>query len=402
MIWLSLLLAATPAYAEEPGVLVQLWTISPTPALDGAWGHTMLRVKVDDPPSDRIYDFGRYETSTTFVTDLLSGELSFQLVAKTTGPIATWLGENHRGIISRDILLPPETAKALRARLKQRLEPDKRTFTYDPVFANCVTQVRDLFDEVVFQGAWSAAAKATPGEALRVGNDRMLAGSPGYRWLIEGAYGPLTHQPQSQWDATFLPYQLDAALDAIGRGDGPVVAPAGVTIGPATLYQDTGLPTEPPRSMLTSWPAAVWALLMLALAPSLAAPHHAASRALRVLSAGVWTLLGGCLGTAVALLQLQPSPIYHGNLTVLALHPFLWLTPWWLYAASRPPSAPAGWFTGPRANQLAMGAAITCAMFAVVAALVMVPYGQPLPAHLPPIAALQLMWLAVVRRVRSA
>jgi hypothetical protein len=393
---LALLLAAPHARAEDPPIVVQIWTITPGPSLTESTGHTLLRIKTAEPLTDRTYDFGRYDVTSTFVLDLLRGELHFQMESWGTRQTAEWISSRRRSIISRTLDLPVETAEILNQRLLSLDLPENRAFVYDPGYANCATKVRDLVDEIVFQGAWSAAAKQLPGASLREGSDEALAARPTWRWLVLGAFGPLGHAPHSRWEATFLPFQLGEELDALGRGEGPVPLPPGVGIRPPKFFHDAKVTPPPPAELLGSAPTVLWGLLMLSLVPALIAPRRVFTDALLSLSASCWALVGGGLGTVLWLLQSQPSPLYRGNLVVLALHPFLWLFPAMVRHATSPPAG-----ARPQARRAAVAGLIACAVLPALGASVMIPYGQPVTAHLPPIAALHGLWLAVVWRLRS-
>lgn len=383
------------AQASEPEVVVQLWTLSPGDDLPSSGGHTLLRVKTFDPPSDRTYDFGRYFLTTTFVADLMMGDLWFELESLGTRQTAEWIASRGRTIESRTLEMPTETALALRDRLIALEQPELRAYRYDPAYANCVTRVRDLLDELVFAGAWSAAASALPGEPLEVGTDHLLAGRPTYRWLVHGVYGPLSQAPQTQWQSTYLPFQLGDALDALQAGAGPVPLPEGVRIHPPKLFHDAKVQPEPPVSLLRSPPFYAWCALMLGMLPAVLAPASRGARAALRFTTLIWAVLGGSLGLAVWLLSLQSAPLYAGNLVRLGLHPLLWTLPALLTAALTAPEPT--W-----RHRVALPALVLFAALPTLGAAIMVPYGQVVPAHLPPLAALQLVLLAAALRVRRA
>jgi hypothetical protein len=150
--------SATTARANDETIVVQLWTVSVGDELASSWGHAFLRIKTADPVSDRAYDFGRYELTSTFVLDFVLGQLPYHLASSGTRPTYEWLQRRERTIHSRTLEMPDAMAFELSARLRELEKPENRAFPYDPAFNNCATKVRDLLDEIVFDGAWSAAA----------------------------------------------------------------------------------------------------------------------------------------------------------------------------------------------------------------------------------------------------
>lgn len=374
---------ASPAVAEDI-VEVELWTLGTGDDLAASWGHVFLRLKGSDPPRDGVFDFGRFDITTTFVLDFVRGELPYYLGAMGTDRAREWLQPMGRSLTVRTLTLPAERSAALVERLRILRKPENRYFVYDPVLANCATAVRDLLDEAVFDGAWKTAAEALPGPTWREGNDAIMADRPGYRWLVHGMNGPISHQPVDRWRGTFLPFQLAAELDAMQAGTGLIPLPPGVSIG-APVELEPGITTPAtPVGFVWGLPAWFGGALMLSLVPVWIRPTDLGAR--RYLLAGgiSWGLVGGLLGGVLWALAAHPSPIYAGNLVRLALHPLLLVFPFVMFRArSRAGARRALW--GFAAIPL-----VGCVLMPVV--------GQWVPYHLIPVAILQVGFAAAVSR----
>jgi hypothetical protein len=377
-------------HGSAKNTVIQLWTTEPGHSFASSWGHTFLRVKTFEPEYDRTFDFGRYEVTSSFVADLLRDELPYHLESNGSKHTFEWMKARDRTLVSRTIDMPEARARALATHLTALDTPEHRHFNYEPATANCATKVRDILDDVVFDGAWSTAAKAQPSISFHDANEHIMADRPGYRWLVSAAFGPGFHTPRTRWEMTVLPGRLASELDAMTGPDGAIDLPQGVTVGPPKVFHTTTRPARPARPLWVSMPVMLWTCLTLGLVPALVWPQRPLSRrSLRGIT-WTWSILGGLLGIATAMMIAHPSARYGTTIMITAFHPMLCLLPLVVQRAMTRP--------GPT---LAVPILWAYAALPLLGALFMPSYGQPLPYHVLPAAITQLMLVAAVMRGRS-
>lgn len=376
-----------PARAEVPHL--ELWTVSPTGDAAGAWGHAWIRVRTEEPKSDRVFGYGRLVSpSGVFLLDLLAGTLTYRAEVQETRTVHRAAEAAGRTVLAQAIDLPAPRATALVAELEADTLPDRTAIAYDPVDQNCATRLRDLLDRHAFEGAWSRAAAARPGRALPDQSTELLADRPVFRWWVHGGIGRSVHAPRDGWSAMFAPRSLRLGLAEVREGTLPVDRPPGVKLGrPKVLAgPEDGDAPRPVASGAAAWAGAALAWLALALAAARPGPR---ADAVVEWVGGAWGLVSGLLGCALVALAMNPSPVFQDNLVLTALHPALLLLP-----------ALISWS---RDRAWARGAIGALALVPLAGLAAQSAWGQPVTVWAGPSAlVLCTVWLWALRRGSAA
>jgi len=232
-------------------------TMLPGREVYSLFGHTAIRIHDPAAGLDRTYNYGTFDFEQPgFVVRFAGGRLDYILA---TAPYADeiakyqWLG---RTVIEQTLALDPPTVRALYDALEVNALPENRAYRYDFLFDNCSTRPLDILDASLRRAGRPPIALAPVPEAtFRERLAPYLVGTPLVELGIGLALGAPVDRVATPREATFLPVDLAAALDAATVGGRPLVARRD------TVYRTDG-PTMPARA--PRWPVGVAALVLAA------------------------------------------------------------------------------------------------------------------------------------------
>ncbi len=212
-VWIALLwvLASPLAGAEEP--VVEVLTVGPGSSLDARLGHSLLRIV--DAGADEIYDFGAAEAApAAFIAEAAMGRARLSLRRDPAPARLQRYAREDRQIGSQRLNLTDGQFADLITRLESNLLPANAEYTYDDVFDNDATRLRDLLNAVTGGAVQRAAYETSLAHSYR--DEILAAGSGRIPALI--AYdlftGPAGEYEVRAWQLSFAPERLRGVLSA--------------------------------------------------------------------------------------------------------------------------------------------------------------------------------------------
>jgi hypothetical protein len=219
---------APPAPIPGEELSVYVLTMGPGDHPFFKFGHNAIWIQDRKARKDLVYNFGtfRFDSFQAMVPAFLRGRQMYWLsVNSVQQTLASYEAEN-RTVEAQELDLDPADRQALKQRLEENAQPDKRAYRYDYFVDNCSTRVRDAIDAVIggrLRAATSGPARMTlRGQALRLTADLV----PEYL-ALDMVLGPSTDRPADRWAELFVPQELARALRTVSLGP----AGAGATGG---------------------------------------------------------------------------------------------------------------------------------------------------------------------------
>ena len=217
-------------------------------------------------------------------------------------------------------------------------------YRYQPYDDNCSTRVRDALN-LALDGALERDLSAVPsGATFRSRTAELTAGSPPIYFGLMLLLGPSTDAPLSAWEDAFLPMKLARYLEpvtnpALEGGAAPLVAAAELLPEP-----DLPIETLPTPGSLLGWFLVIGILIGGTLAWTGGRSGAGKGRAAFLTLAGLWTLVSGLAGAAMAYLWAFTDHTYAYRNENLLQASILGLAMFWLLArwARRGDAAPGG------------------------------------------------------------
>ena len=191
------------------------------------FGHDAILVRDRAAGTDKVYNFGTFRFAPGLIGEFLKGRLTYWLsVSSSAVTFASYESEN-RSIALQELALAPEVKQALRARLDDNAQPDKREYKYDYFLDNCSTRVRDAVDFST-GGLLRAAARAPGRLTLRDQALRMTADVPWLYLALDLVLAGATDRPIERWGEMYIPEELERGLRMVSlpgpAGPHPLVA----------------------------------------------------------------------------------------------------------------------------------------------------------------------------------
>jgi len=215
LFWAGNELRAQEAYLVTYGPGEEVWEL---------FGHNAIWIRDLDRGIDHSFSFGYFELDRPGLhRDFARGIMPYYGSAGRTEREFEFYRERDRDIRIQQLNLSPEQVIRLFDRLHQSIFPQPQYYDYDYYLANCSTRLRDLLDEIT-GGALSAELKGRPAAKTFAQHTQALTAHRFFIYTgIQTLLGPMTDQPISVWDETFLPERLAEALNEIELAWGPMV-----------------------------------------------------------------------------------------------------------------------------------------------------------------------------------
>ena len=323
LLTLGFLLALAPtavAQAADPSELeIQLLTISPGPELFTGFGHTAVRVIDHGARTDRVYDYGAYDSADPEMAQkFLVGELPYWVTEMSFRGSVFGFQIDFGGMYAQTLAFTPEQARAVAAKLTHDVLPENRYYRYHHFRDNCATRLRDIFDEVLDGALARSAEGPADGDTFRTLIEAALHRAPHLRWPVYGLLNGDIDIPLGRWERMFLPVHLMDELDKV-----QLTAPDGTRyplVSARKQLWGTAPPFPPQPSLLP------WLLLLLGLVILLGVPAALPWPRLARVWTGSWLALlglaGACYGAIMVLLWvLAPYVETTMNAHLFVLHP---------------------------------------------------------------------------------
>ncbi len=297
-----------------PGSELTIYLMTMGPG-DEAWekfGHNAIWIHDAARHTDIAYNWGLFDfNAKDFYPRFLKGDMLYSMGGFDTQETVAAYRQANRTVWAQELNLAPSERDELRKYIEWNNLPQNRNYHYDYFRDNCSTRVRDVLDRAL-GGIIRSGSEQTPTPTTYRWHTRRL--TQGVPWLYFGTLlglGNPVDRPISRWEEMFLPVRLMKDLRTIQVRD-PTGRMVPLVTREMTLFQSTRDPeASRPRSFLIFYLAIGlilgWFVIHLRRK---AESGSNSSRAGLLLFAGLWNLLVGILGTALAALWLLTNHVY--------------------------------------------------------------------------------------------
>ncbi|MEO8748700.1 MAG: DUF4105 domain-containing protein [Rhodanobacter sp.] len=312
---------ASVANAPGANLQVSLVTYGPGETYWERFGHDAIEVQ-DTTSGEAInfnyglFDFGEKD----FFVNFARGRMHYMMGSDPTSLESRDYIASGRSITRQHLAFTAGQAAALRDFLLWNVRPENAGYAYDYYTDNCTTRVRDALDKAL-GGQLHTQLSARPGDMTYRGQTaRLMRAQP---WLMLGldlGLSVYADQPLNAWQESFLPGELQAALQSVQIADAaghlrPLVSNVQV-VAPNRLDEP---PVTPPDLRLPLALAGLAIAALLLLTSLVWQPGYLILGSLYLLAAGL---------VGVTLLALWTLTTHHAawaNANVLLFSPLAWL-----------------------------------------------------------------------------
>jgi len=300
-----------------------LVTYAPGEVYYERFGHNALWLKNPGSGIDHIFNFGFFDfNQPNFLSRFLRGDtLYFSAARKPEIEFAEYRASG-RSIKLQKLNLDAAQYQQLEQYLIAQVQPGKRDYRYEYFRNNCSTRVRDALDLVLNQQLYHSLGSQSANVTLR---QQIHTASSADPWLYLGmdlAMGPGLDQPQSLWQAAFIPEILSQSVADM----------TGLVASESAYYQSGNILAE--DSPLQYLLVAGFGFAVLFILITRPWRKQALSSASRIL---VFSWLGLCALGGIFLLWLWLATSHvdaAGNWNVLLLNPLYLPAIFWLKSKS--------------------------------------------------------------------
>ena len=320
---LSCLLPAHASVANAPGTNLQvsLVTYGPGETYWERFGHDAIEVQ-DTASGEAInFNYGLFDfNQKDFFVNFARGRMHYMMGSDPTNLEAADYVTSGRSITRQRLALSADQAAALRDFLLWNVRPENAGYAYDYYTDNCTTRVRDALDKALGGVLRKQLSARSGGMTYRQQTVRLMSAQP---WLMLGLDLGLSRyadQPLNDWQESFLPGELQAALRNVhvsgpaGRAQ-PLVSSEQL-IAPNRLDVP---PKQPPHLRVPLALAGLGIAALLVLTSFLWQPGYLTLGTLYLLAAG---LVGIIL---IALWSLTTHHAAWANANLLLFNPLAWM-----------------------------------------------------------------------------
>lgn len=322
-------LVAAEAHAQTGArstPVVSLMTFGPGDQAFAKFGHNALLVHDPTrPPGNRdlVFNYGTFSfNSPLLAVDFLKGDLQYWLsVSDLARTVAAYRAAN-RSVMVKRLALSPEQAREVVRFLYDNAKPENRYYRYDYYRDNCSTRVRDLIDRAI-GGALRDGSDAVTPYSYRDHTRRLTVDSPLLFFGLDLAMGPAIDRPITQWEAMFLPMELDAKVAdlSVARSEGSVRL-----VSDERVLFRAERPDTPASPAISLWPWLAGGLALGTLLYAAGRARPAAGRWAFALGVSLFGLLAGAAGALMLVLWgFTDHEVTYANQNVL-------LCPFWAIA----------------------------------------------------------------------
>lgn len=214
------LLLSIAARAQQIPVLtdsarISLITCGPGNELYSSFGHTAIRVYDPLQGIDYTYNYGTFDfDQPNFYLNFTRGNLLYMLsVGHYRNFVRVYRNEN-RSVHEQYLRLDADQRQALFEFVEWNAEPENRSYAYDYFFDNCSTRPRDVIAEVLGEKlVWDSSYVDHHRSIRSMCDDYILRTQPWGDLGIDICLGSRIDRTTSAWEHTYLPYELERAVD---------------------------------------------------------------------------------------------------------------------------------------------------------------------------------------------
>jgi len=187
--------------SDVSNIDVYLLTVLPGNEVYSIYGHSAIRIVINDTDYDNVFNWGVFDFETpNFTYKFVKGRLDYLLVGYPYNRFIRDYFSEQRTVISQKINLTASEKTGLQRLIMENLKPENRAYRYDFFFDNCATRIRDIlqnsnesglqyaqvgeFEDITFRQLLEIYQKQTPW--LDLGIDMLLGPIADNRAGIQG------------------------------------------------------------------------------------------------------------------------------------------------------------------------------------------------------------------------
>lgn len=315
---------ARAAMASAPQVA--LVTFGPGTVYWERFGHDAIIVRDPAVGESIVYNYGVFDfQQKNFFLNFARGHMQYRLIAEPLEADLEAYAEEGRSVTVQMLNLKPAQARWLAAFLAWNARPENARYPYDYFINNCTTKVRDALNQALGGALERQLSRRSVRQTYRFDAVRLI--SPDF-WLALGmdvGLGPRGDRPLNQWQESFVPSALSAALRLVVVRDADGTRP--LVSDEQTVLQSR-VPAEPAAPPALGLPFLVAGLVLALLLLWMGRGQSRFRRASFALLAGAWWLMCGCSGLLLAgLWALTDHWAAWGNENLLLLDPLCLAVP---------------------------------------------------------------------------
>lgn len=190
------------------------------------FGHSGLVVVNEKYGFERCYDWGVFAFSPTFYFDFIFGRLYYSLMVTNPKYSIVQAEVENRELIRRELDIPREAKRGIIDFLNYNSLDENTTYLYHHYLDNCATRIRDIYNAST-NGEFKAWAQSIEtNKSYRDYTTSLMGRSFIVNWTLNFLQGPSIDKKLNLWEACFLPYVLDQAIEEY-TGEEKIVINAG-------------------------------------------------------------------------------------------------------------------------------------------------------------------------------
>lgn len=282
---------------------------------DEAWekfGHNAIWIRDTLRHTDIAYNWGLFDfNAKDFYPRFLKGDMLYSMGGFGAEETVEAYRRANRTVWAQELNLRPSERDEMRRFIEWNALPQNRNYHYDYYRDNCSTRVRDVLDKALGGIIRGASDQAPSGTSYRSHTRRLTQDAP---WIYFGTLLGLGHpvdRPISKWEEMFLPVRLHDDIRALHVYDS-TGAMVPLVKSEVTLFQSTRAP-EPTRPKSHHLIYFVIGLILSSIVILLRRRvdfDNEPARKWLLLYAGLWNLILGILGAALAALWMLTNHVY--------------------------------------------------------------------------------------------
>lgn len=312
--------------AGVPGseLTVYLMTMGSGDEVWEKFGHNALWIHDSLRNTDIAYNWGLFDFSASdFMPRFLKGDMLYWMGGFDEQSTLELYRRANRTVMAQELNLTPAQKDSLARFVEWNAQPANRFYHYDYFRDNCSTRVRDALDRVLGGVIKRATENVPSGTTYRSHTRRLTQDAP---WVYLGTLlglGRPVDRPISRWEEMFLPVRLHDDLRGIRVKDASGATVPLIRSDSALFIASRPAEATEPRSHLAVYAVAGLFIAFVALVLRYLVDHGSSrTRPALVIFAGLWHLVAGLGGLALAVLWLFTNHIYsYQNENLLQANP---------------------------------------------------------------------------------
>ncbi|HBC79160.1 MAG TPA: hypothetical protein DEO60_14110 [Bacteroidales bacterium] len=150
LLFFLLLLNQTLISQETPKAYIYLLTCGPGTETYSVYGHSALRVVIQEKNSDLVYNWGVFDFATpNFAWKFAKGRLDYSLGISTYDNFLKDYFSEGRWVVSQKLNLETTEIEKLFFLIAENLKPENLNYRYDFFYDDCSTRIRDIIEKAV-------------------------------------------------------------------------------------------------------------------------------------------------------------------------------------------------------------------------------------------------------------